>query len=553
MSLPTVRDLLAGALPSQTRVAAGCAGLDRPVSWVVVLRPRPPALPPLRGGELALVNPQALRRLEPPLTLKQVLERLSARSVSALAILGAADEPTVAVAEALGLPLLELPADINLHELQGELVHLIAERRTLLFSHGLEIQRRLTELAIAGRGLGAVTRALADLTGRAVLFQDETLRVVEMATIDGGPLASPLQPRDAGVLLRSGQPLRASDPPTARLAGENGLARWVALVVVEGAIVGYLSLVGPADDLGELDRLAVSQAATVCAYQIARERAIAAAEERVRGDFVSELLESPALSEEAAIARGRHLGYDLTQPHVGVVFADDRLPGDRRPQATPGWRSVVDSAQRAFGPQLPWLARRDRLVLLCPVGGGSTALQDVVDVAEEARRRAAAQRGGLVSAGVGQVQRGLAGLRRSVREAEQALAIAQHLLGGDQTARFDSLGVFRLLFALHGSAELEIFHDELLGPVIAYDERNHADLVHTLEVLFAQGGNLQRAAEVLYVHRNTLAYRLRRVEELTGLRLDDPEAALRLHLALKIHRILTATRTAKRPALEPQP
>ncbi|MBI4505400.1 MAG: helix-turn-helix domain-containing protein [Chloroflexi bacterium] len=553
MSLPTVRDLLAGALPSPTRVAAGCAGLERTVSWVVVLRPRPPALPALRGGELALVNPQALRRLEPPLTLKQVAERLGARGVSALAVLGAADEATVQVAETLGLPLLELPADANLHELQGEITHLIAERRTLLFSHGMEVQRRLAELAIAGRGLGAVTRALADLTGRAVLFQDETLRVVETAAVGPAPAElPPLQPPDAGALLRSGQPLRASDPPTARLAGEDGLARWVALVVVEGAIVGYLSLVGSADDLGELDRLAVSQAATVCAYQIARERAIAAAEERVRGEFLSELLESPTLGEEAAVERGRHLGYDLARPHVGVVLADDRGPTDGRPQATPGWRSVVDLAQRTCGTQLPWLARRERLVLLCPLGGAAQ-LEALAEAVDEARRRAAAQRGVAVSAGVGRAQQGVAGLRRSVREAEQALAIAQHLLGGDQTARFESLGVFRLLFALHGSTELETFHDELLGPVIAYDERTHADLVHTLEVLFAQGGNLQRAAEALYVHRNTLAYRLRRVEELTGLRLDDPEAALRLHLALKIHRVLTATRTARSLAAAPRP
>lgn len=544
MSLPTLGDLLAGTFPPHTRAIAGARGLDRAVSWVVVLRPRPPALPPLRGGELVLVNLAALRRLEPPLTLKQVVERLAARGVSGLAVLGLPDEAAAQAADTLGLPLLLLPDDTNLHELQGEITHVISERRTLLFSHGIEIQRRLTELAIAGRGLDAVVRALADLTGRTAMLQDETLRVVEVASADGRALpdAPPLRPGDAGGLLRTGQPLRASDPPTARLESSDGLARWVALVIVDGAIVGYLSLLGTADSLGELDRLAVSQAATACAYQVARERAVAAAEERMRGEFLSDLLESPTLTAEAAVERGRYLGYDLSGPHVGLVFADDLPAGDGRPAAMPGWRAVAALVQRAVGAQVPWLARRERLVVLCPVKE-SHARPELV--AEEVRQRAAAQRGVAVSAGVGREQSGLAGLRQSVREAEQALAIAQHLLGGNQTAQFESLGVFRLLFALHGSTELEAFHDELLGPVVAYDERHNADLVHTLEALFAHGGNLQRAAEALFVHRNTLAYRLRRVEELTGLRLDDPEAALRMHLALKIHRVLAATRAGR--------
>jgi purine catabolism regulator len=544
LSLPTLRDLLAGTFPANTRVLAGAAGLDRTVSWVVVLRPRPPALPPLRGGELALVSLAALRRLEPPLTLKHAVERLAGRGVSGIAVLGEPDEAGIAAADAFGLPLLVLPDDTNLPELQGEITHVISERRTLLFNHGIEIQRRLTELAIAGRGVDAVVRALADLTGRTALLQDETLRVVEVASAGGhAPDAvQALQPDDAGGLLRAGQPLRASDPPTARLEGANGLARWVALVIVDGAVVGYLSLVGPTDALGELDRLAVSQAATACAYQIARERAVAAAEERVRGEFLGDLLESLALTEEAALERGRYLGYDLSGPHVGLVFADDRPAVAGRPAAMPGWRAVAAMVQRAFGGQIPWLVRRERLIILCPAGEG---VARAAAVAEEARQRAAALRGVAVSAGLGREQRGLSGLRQSVREAEQALAIAQHLLGGNQTAPFDRLGVFRLLFALHGSAELEAFHDELLSPVVAYDERHNADLVHTLEVLFAQGGNLQRAAEALYVHRNTLAYRLRRVEELTGLRLDDPEAALRMHLALKIHRILVATRAGR--------
>ena len=73
-----------------------------------------------------------------------------------------------------------------------------------------------------------------------------------------------------------------------------------------------------------------------------------------------------------------------------------------------------------------------------------------------------------------------------------------------------------------------------------YDERNGADLMSTLEAYFAAHGSPTDTAQRLRVHRNTVLYRLRRIEEIGGLRLDDPAARLNLHLCLRIREVLAA-------------
>jgi purine catabolism regulator len=73
-----------------------------------------------------------------------------------------------------------------------------------------------------------------------------------------------------------------------------------------------------------------------------------------------------------------------------------------------------------------------------------------------------------------------------------------------------------------------------LAPLEAYDREQGGDLVHTLAVYFREGANLSRAAAALFLHRNSLYYRLAHIQALTGLSLDDETQRLWLHLAVTL-------------------
>ena len=88
-----------------------------------------------------------------------------------------------------------------------------------------------------------------------------------------------------------------------------------------------------------------------------------------------------------------------------------------------------------------------------------------------------------------------------------------------------------MLEGLARSADLGPFRG-LIEPLEAYDREHSSDLIRTLRVFFAANANVSEAADRLYLHRNSLPYRLTRVQELTGLDLKDPRARLALQLGL---------------------
>ena len=88
-----------------------------------------------------------------------------------------------------------------------------------------------------------------------------------------------------------------------------------------------------------------------------------------------------------------------------------------------------------------------------------------------------------------------------------------------------------MLKNLSGSPDVAPFR-ALVDPLLDHDRERRADLVRTLRVYFSEGANASAAADRLFLHRNSMIYRLARIEELTGLDLKDPRANLALQLGL---------------------
>ncbi|WP_417701617.1 PucR family transcriptional regulator [Pseudomonas sp.] len=122
-------------------------------------------------------------------------------------------------------------------------------------------------------------------------------------------------------------------------------------------------------------------------------------------------------------------------------------------------------------------------------------------------------------------------------EARQALAVAQRFPERLGLCSFNELGVLELLGAIRDRSLLDRFVERVVGPLIGDDSRHQPVLMPTLEAWFAENGNLALAAQRLNVHRNTLSYRLQRIEALTGCSFEDPHDRLNISVALLIRRL----------------
>ncbi|MFF8034227.1 PucR family transcriptional regulator [Streptomyces sp. NPDC016626] len=222
------------------------------------------------------------------------------------------------------------------------------------------------------------------------------------------------------------------------------------------------------------------------------------------------------------------LGPRAEGPHTVVCVAP--WPS-AAPEDAPSVRTVPGATALCT---LPWGATALSLALLLRLRATDVltpATTAASRLLERARDSGAAGRGGpAVAAGIAAPRAGLAGLGAAWAEASASAraALAEPRLG--PVAQWTSIGPFRLLTALPPGAA----HDRAVGPLLSPAQR---DLARTAEVYLDCAGQAGRTAAELGIHRQTLYYRLSRIEQLTGLDLDDGEDRLLLHMTLKAHRL----------------
>jgi purine catabolism regulator len=493
----TVRDVWRLALPEGTRLLGGGEGLGAPVEWAASLRTSYPLFGALREGYIALARLALLRVADPTITPETLLGALRRAGAAALVV----DEPLAgdgALADRFALPLLCLPAGEDLHAVERDILRALVDREGAEARREVEAHQRLRD-AFERSGVQGVVDDLARATGGRAVLRDGSGLVVASAgaAAPGGAVET--------------YPVRAA-----------------------GRLLGELTL-EPGDEGTPRAGLLARQAAEVAAMGLIDSLARLETEERLGADLVEQVLEG-ALSEESLAARLRRLGYRPPSPARHVVVA-----------AEPGLGREGPGRAQVFAADLRWAAEREGASAAIASHAGRTYVFLAVPGEIPDRRwrgwlRSAAERveGADLALGVSRPAGALAGLSRAIQQAREAAALGRRVEGRPGPHYYDELGLYRLLAGLGDQEELRRFYQETLGDLVRYDAENHTELLRTLSVYFQEHANASRTARALYVHRNTLSYRLQRIAEITGTSLDDPQARLALQLALLIHRLLPA-------------
>jgi purine catabolism regulator len=527
----TVDDVWRGALPERTQLAGGEAGLRHEVVWCTTLRARPPAFT-LRGGELLLIDPQVLAAVDSRLTLARLLESLAGQGIAGAACAGRVSAEARRVADAHALPLFALPGDVALEQIEPQVLRYIVDRRAELHERAQDLHRQLSELALAGRGLPALLARLHELTGVPVLLErDGNLEYVGAAgrLADATAAAIASERPDLEDWLRE-VPLSAFDPPVALRTLVNGEARLIAPILVQGSIAGFLSLLGAQGELGELHRLAVGRAAHACAIELVRARAARDARDEVEEELLDVLTAGRPGTHDAARERAKRKGFDVDAPYL-LVAGEASQPGMGK-KIRGAWDRLLATMR------VPALVRERGEMTVALIAFTARKAADPKSLVEPLHRAARTAVGDAVAMGYGAVRSGATEVAGAAREAEQALTMGRRLFGADSATAFADLGLYRLLYALQPLPELRGFRDDVLGRLRTKDRGDV--LKHTLMAYLATNGSPTDAAGRLHLHRNTVLYRLGRIEDLLGVDLRDAEVRLTLHLALKIGDVLEA-------------
>ncbi len=139
--------------------------------------------------------------------------------------------------------------------------------------------------------------------------------------------------------------------------------------------------------------------------------------------------------------------------------------------------------------------------------------------------------------GVGRQYEGLKDMNKSFQDSIKAIRTGK-LIMEKNIIIYDELGIYKILSQESLKDELKDFYETILSKLVEYDRKKSTDLIKTLEAYFEYNGNLTRMSENLYTHYNTILYRINRINEITGMSLENAEDRLNLEIALKIRKLI---------------
>jgi hypothetical protein len=456
-----------------------------------------------------------------------------------------------------GIAVLAVPAETSFAAITDEVGRRLNGDRVTAMTKVLGRRRLLLSAVAEGAGLDAMFRLMGRETGADCWLLTATGRAVGGT---GPSLPGPLGARLAGEYLKADRlpaAVRVSGPqiPAAcdgkySLFGVGGEPRITSWFV---ACAGHEQDWGPAAH--EL-RESVAELAADAALERARLDAGRAGDRKLAEAIVTMLAaqagEGSARSEIASLMRTAGLPPEGTYLVAAMTAEADRMAGLNADR----WRCdlaeelAVSYAEGAVAAPLG-----GQVVILVPLppgpgpgpgddtdtqdgaraGAGAAAhafaaqLRDAQPVLECDRSRVR------LSVGISAPAPGVAALPGALHEAQSARRLAAKRAPAVVSAvASDEVASHELLLAGVPASVLRSFTERLLGPLAAYDERHRAELLPTLREFLACSGSWNACATAMYVHVNTVRYRIRRIEELTGRDLSSLGDQVDFFLALQI-------------------
>ena len=242
--------------------------------------------------------------------------------------------------------------------------------------------------------------------------------------------------------------------------------------------------------------------------------------------------------EKKALDRIELFKYDMNKKHIAIYVSIDLKDSFSSYEKKEGvLEDLLRSVRMSFvrQNQLLYLKEDDGVIAIIELEPNEKIHTVMKQKRREIERNLQYNRKNItVSMGVGNPFVNVTSVKNSVIEAKKAYKVIEK---GKETSRlicYDEIGIYRVFFELTDEEVLRNLLQETLGNLIDYDKKNESDMVHTLGVFLEQNCNIAATTEALFVHRNTVKYRIKRIEEILGKDLKDVTVQFNLRLAYKI-------------------
>lgn len=450
------------------------------------------------------------------------------------------------LAESEGFPILFLPWEVRFADLTQAVTARLVDAKQADWQFAQKVQQELLSLMLAGNDLSEFVHHVSKYTEAPVAITDHLGRVK-------GRASSRFKGYDQ-LVSHAFTKLKENDQPSEHHPLESKVQvlhvdeqSFFILPITQANenIQGYLFATRSVDiDLNtNIFYLLLEHTVTAAAFWFLQESAVQEAEARLRDNFVGDLAEGVPIAQLRTKAKS--IGYDLSHAYIAVVGMPHNLKElyDQSDQIAP-YKDWLPSMVHYMEEEANYAGSSiDREVMIAFI---DSQLLIYLEVEKEEyqstvnsfldllhRRLTHLLPDVEITWGVGDARIEMEAFEARFTEAKQALLLGIGRLGKGSRIFFTDTRIDRVLFKIGEDPELRTLIDDYAAPLVSYDQLREIDLLGTFVAYQRNQNNVSQTARVLHLHRQSLLYRLRKIEALTGLSLANPDDVFLLDLSIR--------------------
>lgn len=530
----TVRSLFEVPDLKEAVLLAGSSGLDHMITRVNVMEV-PDVVDWVRAGELLMTTGYPFR--EHPERMALLVEQLSSKGVAALGIktkrfFDTVPQEVIDAANRYGLPLIELPPSTTFSDIVREIMErvLVSEAKDLMILQS-RVQR-LSHLLLHGDGLVSFLKHMHAMINNPVILIDHSNTIT---------VSPDLENWFAQIHEQEWEKWFSSERVDSNVLRIGDEVYHAHSIIVPGEMLQpyRLIVIEQFSPYRTVDALTVNWASRLLGFEISNMHARKSIEAKYSDQFIQDWLSGRMVSTVDLHLRAEACGFQLEQSGtylVGAVsFWSEQPQVKELQEIVKGLRWDTELQQ---GVNVMWTLLEGELVFIIAHQGTKWTddqYKPMLQAINQSVRAALHDRKATLC--MSRAVEQATAVSTAYREAKRVMEIRKVYRTQEELLHYSQLGVYLLLYRMQGTEEMEEFKQLYLYPLLAMERKQQGALLTTLSTYFDCNCNAKETAERLYVHYNTVNYRLERISSELGLRLDNPEIKLLLQLAIKMYHL----------------
>ena len=540
------------------QVLTGEVGLERTIRAVTVMD-APDIVNWLTGNEFVITSGYSVK--DNPLSLETLVTDLARINAAGLGIklrrfIDEIPQSIVDLSVSLSLPIIVIPFGAPWVDIINSIHEEIMNRQSQLILQGEKIYRKFSLSLLERGGFAEICQVLYDLIESPVMIVDYQRNLY---CHGWGDELTQVQKRVE--MLMNTWDWRIDGHYSAEV--EDSKVTWIKLedtpyevcvcpTIVENEINGYIVALERESAHKDLYyEIAIEQAAIMCALRTMITFNTKEVHRRFKNRFAQDLLSWNFRDIAYARKQAAYVDWVLRDSYSVVAISIDDLGSHYVERgADEGYvqsklellYKTITQFDKTSNLGLIIHENSDNLLVLKPqdvYDSEERVKEQSMDFAKALQERVNASLGDLtVSIGISRFNRDITKLGEGQKQATSALKFGRMLSKGNSIWHYDDLGIYRILCEFEKEAELQGYYDDTIAKLEVYDKEHKAELVKTLNAYFDNDCSLQKAADELFIHYNTMRYRIERINEVTGLDVFNSNDRLNLQVGLKIGQLL---------------